>query len=61
MNMDITNISDNEDGSVTVTLDIDYESLKAFASIGILKVLSDEANRVIEEHGNEYSENSSDN
>jgi hypothetical protein len=50
MNMDITNISDNEDGSVTVTLDIDYESLKAFASIGILKVLSDEANRVIEEH-----------
>ncbi len=61
MNMDITNISDNEDGSVTVTLDIDYESLKAFASIGILKVLTDEANRVIEEHGNEYSENSSDN
>jgi hypothetical protein len=53
MNMDITNISDNEDGSVTVTLDIDYESLKTFAKIGILKVLSDEANRVIEEHGQE--------
>lgn len=61
MQMDVIAIDDNDDGSATLTIDIDYETLKAFAKIGILKVLTDEANRVIKEHENEHSENSSDN
>lgn len=61
MKMDVIAISDNDDGSATLTLDIDYETLKAFAKIGILKVLTDEANKVIKEHENEFSEDSSNN
>jgi predicted site-specific integrase-resolvase len=61
MKMDVIAISDNDDDTATLTLDIDYETLKAFAKIGILKVLTDEANRVIKEHENEYSEDRSDN
>lgn len=61
MELQVISIADEEDGGATLTLDMDRETLLAFAKVGIVKVLTDEANRVIEEHGNEYSEDSGSN
>jgi hypothetical protein len=50
MKFDVVSFKDNPDGSGTMVVDFDNESLIAFAKIGILKVLTDEAERVIKEH-----------
>jgi len=34
-------IEDNPDGSATLSVEVDYETIKLLASIGILKLLSD--------------------
>jgi hypothetical protein len=38
---------DHEDGSCTIGFTMDQGSLKLFAEVGILKVLTDEAKRII--------------
>jgi hypothetical protein len=48
MEIDIESITDNEDGSATIVFNIDHESLRIFAEIGILKTLTDVANRVLD-------------
>jgi hypothetical protein len=50
MKFDVVSFEDNDDGSGTMVVDFDNEALIAFAKIGILKVLTDEAERVIKEH-----------
>jgi hypothetical protein len=50
MKFDVISFKDNDDGSGTMVVDFDNEALIAFAKIGILKVLTDEAERVIKEH-----------
>lgn len=43
MKLEVISITDNDDGSATVVMEIDEQWLKAFAQIGILKVLTDAA------------------
>ena len=50
MKFDVVEVSDTPDGGAFLTLDMDRETLVAFAKIGLLKVLTDEAERVIREH-----------
>jgi hypothetical protein len=50
MKFDVISFKDNPDGSGTMVIDFDNESLIAFAKIGILKVLTDEAERINKEH-----------
>jgi hypothetical protein len=50
MKFDVVSFKDNDDGSGTMVVDFDNEALITFAKIGILKVLTDEAERVIKEH-----------
>jgi len=47
MILEVLNIEDNDDGSATLTVDMDQETLKKFASIGIIKVLKDNAEDII--------------
>lgn len=61
MKIDIISIVDNPDGSMTMTVDFDNESLVAFAKLGLMKTLTEQAERIIKEHGNEHGEDSSDN
>lgn len=39
--MEVTKIIDNEDGSATVMFDMDWDAVRAFAKIGLMKVLTD--------------------
>ena len=50
MKFDVVEVSDKQDGGAVMTFDMDRETLVAFAKIGLLKVLTDEAERVIREH-----------
>lgn len=59
MKLDIVEIIDNDDGSCTVTFDMDQETLKIFAGIGINKVLLDSADKVIKENSNITEEDAS--
>jgi hypothetical protein len=61
MKIDVLSITNNPDGSGTMIVDFDKEALVTFAKIGLLKVLTDEAERIIKEHEDEHSEDSSDN
>jgi hypothetical protein len=45
----INSITDNPDGSATLSVDLDNETLIRFAEIGLLKVLVDAANEVVTE------------
>ena len=47
MILEVLDIKDNDDGSATITVDMDQETLKTFAGIGILKVLKDSAEDII--------------
>lgn len=47
----IVDENENEDGSLDITLKMDYDTLVHFARIGIEKVITDEANRVIADNG----------
>ena len=41
--IDVVSLVENEDGSCSMTIDIENEAILAFAKIGILKVLCDAA------------------
>jgi len=43
----VDDMVDHEDGSCTIGFTMDQRSLKLFAEVGILKVLTDEAKRII--------------
>jgi hypothetical protein len=45
----INSITDNPDGSATLSVDLDNETLIRFAEIGLLKVLEDAATEVVTE------------
>jgi hypothetical protein len=47
--IEVVSFAENEDGSASVVFDMDKEALETFAKIGLLKVLTDEANRVLDE------------
>jgi len=43
----VDDLVDHEDGSCTIGLTMDSKSMRLFAEVGILKVLTDEARRII--------------
>lgn len=43
MILEVIDIKENNDGSATITVDMDQETLKIFAGIGIVKALKDSA------------------
>jgi hypothetical protein len=43
----IDDLVDHEDGSCTIGITMDQKSMKMFAEVGILKVLTDESKRII--------------
>lgn len=45
--IEVLGITDNDDDSATVTLEMDHDAVMIFARIGLLKVLTDTANDVI--------------
>lgn len=47
--IEIIETKEHEDGSATFTFQMDHETTITFAKIGLLKVLTDEAKRVVEE------------
>jgi len=47
--IEVVSVNENEDGSMSVTFDMDQESVIAFAKIGLLKVLIDSAKDVLKE------------
>ena len=49
--VDVVEIKDLPDGGADIIMDMDSVALRQFARVGILKVLTDEAERVLAEHG----------
>lgn len=49
---DVVSIVDNFDGTVNVVLDMDLETLKVFASIGLMEVFREKAKEIIDGHSN---------
>ena len=47
--IEILETKEHEDGSATFTFEMDHETTITFAKIGLLKVLTDEAKRVLDE------------
>jgi hypothetical protein len=45
--INVDDMVDHEDGSATIGISMDQNSIKLFAEIGILKVLTDESKRII--------------
>lgn len=48
---DVLDIEELEDGSLNMVVNMDFETLRLFAKVGMMKVLEDAANKVIAEHG----------
>jgi hypothetical protein len=48
-NFTLDEFIENEDGSATITVTMDYDTLLVFARKGILATLIESANKVIEE------------
>lgn len=48
--IEVLSLTDLEDGGAYVTFDMDHETMKLFATIGLRKALVDEANRILEEN-----------
>jgi len=46
---EVNDFVENEDGSATITVTMDYDTLLVFARKGILATLIESANKVIEE------------
>jgi hypothetical protein len=46
---EVNDFVENEDGSATITVTMDYETLLIFARKGLLATLVDAANKTIEE------------
>jgi hypothetical protein len=52
----VDDIVDHDDGSATIGISMDQTSMKMFAEIGILKILTDESKRIISDN-NEFDTN----
>lgn len=50
---EVDNFIENEDGSATLSVTMDYETLLVFARKGLMSTLIDAANKVVEEQKNE--------
>lgn len=50
MKLEVVDIKDNEDGSETLLVNMDESTIKKLASIGLLKVITDAANDIIDDH-----------
>lgn len=50
-NFDVLQIEELDDGSLNMIVNMDFETLRMFAKIGMMKVLEDAANKAIAEHG----------
>jgi hypothetical protein len=48
-NITVDEFIENEDGSATITVTMDYDTLLVFARKGILATLIESANKIIEE------------
>ena len=48
--IEVISFTENEDGSANVVFKLDKKSVEIFVKIGLLKVLTDEANRVLDEN-----------
>jgi hypothetical protein len=48
--MEITRIIDNEDGSATVMFDMDWDAIRAFAKIGLMQVLTEAAQSMLDQN-----------
>jgi len=48
--IDVVSLVENEDGSCSMTIDIENEAILAFAKIGILKVLCDATEGSVKEN-----------
>lgn len=46
---EVNDFVENEDGSATITVTMDYDTLLLFARKGVLATLVDAANKVVEE------------
>ncbi|QMP84010.1 MAG: hypothetical protein [Caudoviricetes sp.] len=46
---EVNDFVENEDGSATITVTMDYDTLLVFARKGILATLIESANKVVEE------------
>ena len=46
---EVNDFVENEDGSATITVTMDYETLLLFARKGVLATLIESANKVVEE------------
>ena len=46
---EVNDFVENEDGSATITVTMDYETLLLFARKGVLATLTESANKVVEE------------
>lgn len=51
MKIDVKTITELEDGSNVMLLEMDDEMLEAMAKVGLMKVLTDAAAAAVEEHG----------
>jgi hypothetical protein len=58
--MEVTKIIDNEDGSATVMFDMDWDAVRAFAKIGLMRVLTEAAQEMIEQEGSTADEAATD-
>jgi len=45
--LEVLDIKDNDDGSATITVDMNHETLKTFAGIGIIKEIKNSAEDII--------------
>jgi hypothetical protein len=50
MKINITDVKDNDDDTCTLSVDLDQESIIALAKIGLIKILTDECERIIKEN-----------
>ena len=48
MKIEVVDCQDHDDGSVTVSFDLDDEAIRHFASIGLLKIIKESAENVLD-------------
>lgn len=50
MNIEVINVVDLDDGGAVMTVEMDRETLVTMAKIGLMKVLTEAAEKTIKEH-----------
>lgn len=48
--IEVISFEENEDGSATLVVDMDYDTLLLFAKKGLLSTLTEAANKIVEEN-----------